>query len=185
MAFFRDIVEIEPSLIYVGLYRNGKIGSGSVFEGNVLRDRWVKHIATCSMRGANVGIGRRTVQAMSLDPCHDLAALGDPRVANLIVGDTGCNAGENRALFAKERWSILGTASHEKILSHFSFSYVRLNSLQGLETDDEIRKRVNKAEEKVKMRLAPVCNGETMFGQHKTDVKQEQFEASARTALCQ
>jgi hypothetical protein len=181
--FFKETVESKPNLIYVGLFRNGKIGSGPVFEGNVLKTRWIKHIATCSLRGEKVGIGSRTAQLMRLDPEHPLSSLGDPRVADIIVKDTGCNAGENRTLFAKERWSTLGKASRREILSYFSFSYVRLNALHGLETDDDIRKRICNAENEVKKRLAPVCNRETIFGQHSTDVTKEQFEAAARVAL--
>lgn len=181
--FFKVAAEQAPSLIYVGLYRNGKIGSGPVFGGNVLRDRWVKHIATCSMRGANVGIGKRTAQTMRLDPDHDFAALGEPNVAELIVKDTGCNAGENRALFAKGQWSVLRDATGKDILPLFSFSYVRLSAFHGVEGDDGIRRRVSAAEDRVKKDLAPICNGETLLGQHKTDVTPEQFETSATLAL--
>jgi hypothetical protein len=181
--FFKETSESKPNLIYVGLFRNGKIGSGPVFEGNVLKTRWIKHIATCSLRGEKVGIGARTAQLMRLDPEHPLSSLGDPHVADVIVKDTGCNAGENRTLFAKEHWSTLGKASQKEILSFFSFSYVRLNSLQGLETDDDIRKRIGNAEEEVKLLLAPVCNRETYFGQHSIDVTKNQFESAARAAL--
>jgi hypothetical protein len=181
--FFKVTAAQPPSLIYVGLYRNGKVGSGTVFGGNVLRDRWVKHIATCSMRGANVGIGRRTAQTMRLDPDHDFAALGEPNVAELIVKDTGCNAGENRALFAKGHWSVLRDATGKDILSRFSFSYVRLSAFLVEENDDDIRRRVSAAEDRVKMDLAPICNGETLLGQHRTDVTPAQFERSATRAL--
>jgi hypothetical protein len=181
--FFKETVESKPNLIYVGLFRNGHIGSGPVFEGNVLKTRWIKHIATCSLRGGKVGIGARTAQLMRLDPEHPLSALGAPRVADIIVKDTGCNAGENRTLFAKEHWSTLGKASRKEILSYFSFSYVRLNSLQGLETDDDIRQRIGNAEEEVKMLLAPVCNRETYFGKHSTDITKDLFEAAASAAL--
>jgi len=181
--FFKASAEQAPSLIYVGLYRNGQVGSGPVFGGNVLRDRWVKHIATCSMRGANVGIGKRTAQRMRLDPDHDFAALGQPNVAELIVKDTGFNAGENRALFAKGQWSVLRDATGEDILQLFSFSYVRLSAFHGTESDDQIRRRVSAAEDRVKIDLAPICNGETLLGQHRTDVTPEQFEVSATFAL--
>ena len=181
--FFKVSADQAPSLIYVGLYRNGKLGSGPIFGGNVLRDRWVKHIATCSMRGANVGIGQRTAQTMRLDPDHDFAALGEPNVAGLIVKDTGCNAGENRALFAKGQWSVLRDATGQDILPLFSFSYVRLSAFHGVESDDDIRRRVSAAENRVKKDLAPICNGETLLGQHRTDVTPKQFETSATLAL--
>lgn len=119
--FFKTDTVNEPSLIYVGLYRNGKIGSGEVFGGNVLLDRWVKHIATCSMRGANMGIGKRTAQLMRLlETGHPFHSLGDPDVAELIVRDRGCNAGENRVLFAKEHWPKLENASREELLTLFN-----------------------------------------------------------------
>lgn len=183
-VFFKAEADSAPKLIYVGLFKNGKIGSGSAFEGSVLRDRWVKHIATCSLRGHNLGIGQRTAKySRIILGTHPLAALGHPDVANAIVRDRGCNAGENRVTFASRNWDRLvgmGTEVHHL----FSFSYVRIGGLRFNEDDDDIRRVVEASEKRLKTILSPICNGETPLSDHLPHVEIAEFERIAASLLC-
>jgi hypothetical protein len=184
-VFFKGASGLTPKLIYVGLFRNGNIGSGTAFEGNILRDRWVKHIATCSMRGHNVGIGQRTARiAKIILGTHPLAALGHPDVANAIVRDRGCNAGENRVIFARNNWDVLD-AEGKDIIDRFTFSYVRIQAPLGNENDDNVREVVAASEKKLKTSLLPICNGETPLNGGDSYVEMEEFEHMAVKFLSQ
>lgn len=181
--FFKKSSDLPPKLIYVGLFRNGNKGSGTPFEGNILRDRWVKHIATCSMRGHNVGIGKRTARIAEIVLAkHPLAALGHPDVADAIVRDRGCNAGENRVLFARDNWDYLNGEGQE-VLRRFSFSYVRIQAPLINEHDDSIRKVVAVSEKTLKTKFLPICNGETPLGGHTSNVEMAEFERIALALL--
>ncbi|MBF9061113.1 hypothetical protein HKCCSP123_18185 [Rhodobacterales bacterium HKCCSP123] len=183
--FFDAEKSPAPGLIYVGLFHNGKTGSGTPFGGNILRTRWEKHIATCSMRGSNVGISSRTARSLlALQDSHPLRAMGAPSVADVIVRDRGCNAGENRVFFARDNWAILGQAEGDRLLSRFSFSYVRLTSGLAHDDDDDIRRVVGRAEERLKRAFAPICNFETRVGHHRSGIAVGEFVEAARTALC-
>ena len=98
--FYRTDVHADPSLIYVGLYKNGN--TGPVFGGNIVADRWDKHIATCSARGKNIGISERTAQSLrALPEPHELQSIADPSISEILVRDRGCQAGENKIFFSK------------------------------------------------------------------------------------
>jgi predicted RecB family nuclease len=181
--FFTGGQGATPHLIYVGLFRNGRKGSGTAFGGNVLRDRWIKHIATCSMRGYNVGIGKRTARvAAAILGEHPLAALGHPDAEQAIVRDRGCNAGENRVLFAKIHWPLL-KGEGNTVIARFTFSYVRIQAPLDGESDDDVREVVAKSENKLKRLFAPICNGETAVHQHRSDVDIDEFERTAEALL--
>lgn len=182
--FFDDGNSPAKSLIYVGLFHNGKKGSGTPFGGNILRARWEKHIATCSMRGNKVGISSRTARSLlALQDDHPLRAMSALSVADIIVRDQGCNAGENRVFFARENWASLGDADGNSILSRFSFSYVRLTAGLAHENDDDIRSVIRSAENRLKRAFAPICNFETRIGHHRSGVTINEFVEAAHTAL--
>jgi hypothetical protein len=183
--FFDDGNSPAPGLIYVGLFHNGKKGSGTPFGGNILRTRWEKHIATCSIRGTNVGISSRTARSLlALQDDHPVRAMSAPSVADAIVRDRGCNAGENRVFFAKENWASIGDAEGDRLLSRFSFSYVRLTARLDHEDDDDIRGVIGSAEGRLKRALAPICNFETRVGHHQSGITVHEFVEAAHNALC-
>ena len=180
--FYRTDVHADPSLIYVGLFKNGN--DGPVFEGNIVAARWDKHIATCSARGKNIGIAKRTAQSLrALPEPHELQSIADPGISESLVRDTGCVASENRIFFAKKHWDFLGDADGEELLSRFSFSYVRLKPGASGETDAAIRNVIKNAEENVVGQFAPYCNYQTKRGQHASNVTMSEFEELAELEL--
>lgn len=180
--FYRTDVHADPSLIYVGLFKNGN--DRPVFEGNIVAARWNNHIAAFSARGKNIGISERTAQSLrALPEPHELQSIADPSISEILVRDRGCQAGENKIFFSKKHWDFLGDTDGEELLSRFSFSYVQLKSGASGEMDGAIRNVIENAEKNVIKHLAPYCNYQTKRGQHASNVTMSEFEELAELEL--
>ena len=97
--------------------------------------------------------------------------------------ETECKAGENSVFFAKEHWKFLRICDGEKLLSRFSFSYVRLEPGASGETNGAIRKVIKNAKKNVVKWLAPYCNYQTQRGQYTSNVTMSEFEELAALEL--
>lgn len=154
-------VAYEGRAIYIGKF----LGTAkNPAEGNILPIRWLKHLASFSMRGHQLSIStgalnRFILDTTDMDPVNALRHA-DP---NLITRDQGCMASYNRVMFAAQKWADF-QRNPETFLNKFELGYVQLDAKEiEPRVISEIRKEVSAAEATARKRFQLCCNGESDF----------------------
>lgn len=159
---------LDGRLFYVGIFA----GAGTPDKGNVINERWRKHVGGMTLRGEKVTLcesGLETIAREGLDSELARAILAArPRMSK----DRGLQTNINKFRFADRHWRRF-RGLDDRLLERFQFSYVRFADggvLAGV--GKEVVKHHLAAVEKAIVRtLRPPCNkdsgktdGETRHG---------------------
>ena len=131
---FNDSDEYNKEIIYIGKYMPHD-------KGNVITDRWIKHIATFTNRGHKLGgFGKERTRNKKNTKYLILEKLEneDKKINDIIqrikkegrTQDTGCSTSVKRLEFAYKYWGTFKVDKpdfKEKVLPKFQFYYMQLN----------------------------------------------------------
>lgn len=148
----------DDSLLYVGKYQGKK---SDPFAGDVVRDRWAKHLATITCRGKSLSMSKKTLSitrreisgslskaslATSLLDCDD----------DVTVTDRGCVTSLPRVRFALRNWDQFSD-DLQQTLNRFTFAYLSVDRAEA-NLNSKIRQRVSELEELLIEYLQPELN---------------------------
>lgn len=150
-------------VIYVGLYRPQK--------GNIIADRWGRHLQTITGRGYNIGLGGRNPEARRDELLDSVSADGLRQAIEYSYlhsreeryKDTGYNTTPNRLRFASENWDIFGQDESARILRSMNFWLFRIRVAA---TQEAAAKDVKAIEKSVLGSYKPVCNKQYIHSAH-------------------
>lgn len=155
---------ITGTCIYVGAMddRVFYLGKYQPMNGNIINDRFARHLQTVTGRGADIGFGGRNNPGQRLQRL--LAGVSDEHLRSALVSayetdrwrfkDTGCNTSPNRLRFASACWAIFGT-NDQAILNRLSFTLIRMAPAAG---QAEARRRISLVEQRLLGEFQPLCN---------------------------
>ena len=111
----------DRNLFYIGIFA----GIGRPTNGNVARERWIRHVAAMSFRGQGVTIGERALEQIARDAASDLGTLllvADRTRISRTAGALQAQYGMFR--FAARHWDDFAVLD-EAMLARFAFVYLR------------------------------------------------------------
>lgn len=131
---FNDPDKYNEEIIYIGKYM-------PYGRGNVITDRWIKHIATITNRGHRVGgFGNEYIRNKENPKYPTLRVIdkNDEHIDEIFlliekagrIQDTGCSTSVKRLEFATDKWKTFkGSIENfrEGVLPKFKFLYMQLN----------------------------------------------------------
>lgn len=151
------LISWEGEVIYIGKYQPT--------SGNIVADRWARHLETITFRGSSLGFGKTRNPAKRAKKLIEAAA--DQRLAEIIISTltiepsrfsvTGYNTSENRVRFAGSKWNYLEKASEANILEHFQFSLFKIKPADSIA---EAEKQISLIEVDTLKTFNPCCNKE-------------------------
>jgi len=151
-------------VVYLGMYRK--------INGNIIQDRWGRHLQTITGRGFNIGLGgqsnpnrRQTVLLNSIQAPELRKAIENAYSYSLNdrFRDTGYSTTPNRLRFASENWDSFGTANDREILDSLTFWFLRIRLPNN---SDDAAKEVKTVEKSILKQFKPVCNREYKHSYH-------------------
>jgi len=148
------MISLGRQVAYLGKYQPA--------NGDIIADRWSRHLQTITARGYDIGLGGRSAEArLSVL----LAGVGNPDLRQVLLEvfrhdrgrfrDTGYNTSPNRLRFASDNWDFFGSAAPRQLLDEISFT---LLPLQTANPDSEARAAVTAIERLVLQQTRPCCN---------------------------
>ena len=154
-------VSYRGQAIYLGKF----LGTESnPFSGDLQRIRWERHIASLTMRGHKVSLGKRVLSKLRKES-RGCALASDLCQADLstMTHYRGYHASYNRVRFAAQYWNAL-QGDPAEFLHHFDFGYVRFepHEFEG-QSNVSIWDLVSTAEKRTREQLRLCCNGESDF----------------------
>lgn len=154
------LISFGAEVIYIGKYQ--PIG------GNIIVDRWLRHLETITMRGRRVGFGgsknaaRRLASLLQHVSSRDLRTLLEQHYEDRFK-DTGVVTSKNRLGFADENWQYFSQPCDDSILSRFS---IRLLRLTNTSSQSSASTAVSSIEKLVLKSIKPRCNKEFSIKLH-------------------
>lgn len=145
-------------VVYIGMYRP--------IAGNIINDRWGRHLQTITGRGYNIGLGGKNNSTARRANLLDGVEVSELREAidhafkyslKDRFRDTGYSTTPNRLRFASENWSFFGPANGNNVLDNLTFS---LFSIRLQSNSEEASREVESIEKKVLKQFKPICNAE-------------------------
>lgn len=144
----------DETLLYIGKFQGKK---DIPFGGNVVRERWVRHMGTLTLRGRPVSMPGQSINRLANFDCHHPAVVGILGAdRNVMSKGRGCVSSFNRALFAMQHWDTFSRLD-QQALGRFQFLYAQVQP--SAVSEDWIRKAVSDLEHDLVARLQPPCNG--------------------------
>lgn len=143
------LIRYDRTIIYIGKYMPHE-------KGNVITDRWIKHIATITNRGYRVGgFGNEKIHKKENPKYRTLKDIEtkDAGINNIVhiikesgrVEDTGFSTSVKRLAFAKDNWHTFKeqdkTNFEENVLPKFQFHYMQLNGHKEGEIPDSVKEK--------------------------------------------
>lgn len=150
-------VSFDREVIYLGKYQPYE-------RGNILNDRWIRHIETLTLRGNRVGFNGTSNPSAKLNQLlqevrsADLAA-GLRQACPLRFKDTGVVTTPSKIRFADQRWDRFSKSTPQEIFDGFEFS---LMHLEGLTSTEEAKAVVTGIENSLLQRFNPPCNSDAV-----------------------
>ena len=152
------LISYRQEVVYLGKYRPD--------EGQIVDDRWGRHLQTITGRGHQIGLGgarnsqarlNKFLQAVASESLRQALcnALEHSRLERFR--DTGCNTTPNRLRFASDCWAHFGTAGPETIMQDFEFRLLQIRSPQ---EEALARSMIGDMEVDLLKQWHPVCNKE-------------------------
>ena len=161
----------QEEIVYLGLFRP--------LAGDIVADRWVRHLQTITWRGARIGLGPirqgRTPAKIARRRDNLLGAANHPALQAVIRAaydydqearytSTGNDTSVNRTRFASEHWEEFSTATLHSLLDNFAIDLVRMR----LPPDQKTAKReIEEIERRLLATYKPVCNHQYKVKAHK------------------
>lgn len=151
-------------VVYIGKYQP--------LLGNILNDRWLRHLETMTLRGNRVGFGGAKSPAIRLQ--RILCQVSDPGLRASLMAfleaqgatrfrDTGVVTSVNRVGFANEFWDVFRQHHDHGILSNFEFRLLRIG---GVLSQADASSAVSAIEKAVLATIKPRCNKEFSLERH-------------------
>ncbi len=149
------LITYQETIIYIGKYMPYN-------KGNVITERWLKHIATITNRGHKVGGFGKEMILNKVNPKYEILKKfvfeekSIDTVMKLIKEakrsqDTGFSTSIKRLEFAEDKWNIFQEKNpkifEEIVLSKFQFHYIQLNKYKKGDIT-ELYDRLESVEEK-------------------------------------
>lgn len=146
-------VSFNCEVIYLGKYQPYQ-------RGNILNDRWIRHIEALTLRGSRVGFNGTSNALAKLN-----RLLRDVRSGELAAGlrdacperfrDTGVVTTPSKLRFADQHWERFSKSTPQEIFDGFEFS---LMHLEGVSSSEEAKALVTNVENRLLERFSPLCN---------------------------
>lgn len=133
-------------------------------SGNIINDRWGRHLQTITGRGFNIGLGgkknpsnRRKILLEGIEAPELREAINHAYSYSLDdrFRDTGYSTTPNRLRFANENWKLFSPMNGNDILGNFTFWLFRIRPPINSE---EAKREVAAIEKQVLQQFKPVCN---------------------------
>lgn len=153
---------LDDRLIYVGSYL-GAGREGAHFTGDVATSRWWTHIGAITARGSRVHITRGSLKALAQSPGPDhpmVAGLLGASEPDLLQKDQGNLAPLRRLQFAGAQGARLfdSAVQPDEVLKRFTFVYSRITAPPRGVSSQNLKSRVETAEQGLIARYSPACN---------------------------
>lgn len=160
----------QREIIYLGLYRP--------MAGDVITDRWTRHLQTITWRGARIGLGpapkERTAEKIRRRRDKLLAVIDNQALQTTLrvahdhdvdarFTSTGNDTSVNRTRFAAEHWSEFSSVTEDSLLDHFAFDLIRMRLPADQATADL---HVKEIERRLLRSIKPVCNSQFRVEAH-------------------
>ena len=146
----------DGRLFYIGIFA----GTGPSKRGNVIRERWRKHLGGMTLRGRNVTICNTDVQRISAR--NDRGQLGQAilnATRAVMIKDKGLQTTYCKYKFANEHWEAFEWFN-AATLKRFQFAFVRCNPEHafGQLSKPTLKAALESIEHKLVVALEPPCN---------------------------
>lgn len=166
------LISSNEEVVYIGSYKPT--------NGNIIADRWGRHLQTITGRGYNIGLGgksspearrQKLIQSITADTLQEAVRNAHDHSCAERFKDTGYSTTPNRLRFASENWITFETAEDEKILQPLTFTLLRIKTPA---TQTEADHKVIEIERLLLQKHIPICNKEynhikhNQFRQHNT-----------------
>lgn len=149
------IVCFDGKPLYLGKYLGLK---ADPFSGNILKLRWIKHLATLTLRGKRISLSKRTQDIVSaLDDENVIIQAFRNGVQELIHNDRGCVTTAPRLIFANDNWQDFLSLDNS-IISRFTFTYLQLQPSVERTNVAQIREHISSAEVNLLIKHPLKCN---------------------------
>lgn len=180
LCFRRQPLDAERSAAIAGtgiylIARGAEVaylGKYQPADGNIIADRWGRHLQTITARGYNIGLGGKHAESRL---AAILQAVDHPRLRQVLQAaydhdrqrfrDTGYTTSPNRLRFAGEHWDHFGEAAPERLLDGMGFILLRMRPAG---SPTLAKKEATAIEKQVLLRFRPVCNDEYRHELHAT-----------------
>jgi hypothetical protein len=156
------LISRGEEVVYLGKYQPQ--------DGNIIADRWGRHLQTITARGFNIGFGNGDPNKRRISL---LDAVDHPNLCDVLNAafndqakrfrDTGVSTTPNRLRFASENWDFFSCATPEKMQNAVTFRFIRIRSAQ---SQAEAKREVSDIEKRVLLQFKPCCNNEYKHSIH-------------------
>ena len=161
------LIKYKKEIIYIGKYM-------PYGKGNVITDRWLKHIATITNRGHRVcGFEKKNKKYELLEKIGFLVEKGIDKYKAFVLKAGRMEGGDystsvKRLAFAKDNWHTFKeqdkTNFEKNVLPKFQFHYMQLNGHKEGEIPDSVKTKeyyenlASLVETYLLWKYNPVCN---------------------------
>jgi len=148
------------------------LGSYRPMNGDILADRFERHLETITGRGYRIGLGGKANPNKRKDDLLSAIAAPDLRQAILSAfdhsrdarfKDTGVNTTPNRLRFASENWQLFGAEHSSRILAPLTIQLLRIRPAA---SQEQASREVRTIEKMVLETNKPLCNKEYLHSLH-------------------
>ena len=190
------LITYKEEIIYIGKYM-------PYGKGNVITDRWIKHIATITNRGHRVGgFGNekiRNKENLKYPTLKDIEKK-DEHIDNILelikkagrIHDTGFSISVKRLAFAEKNWNSFKEQREkyfeENVLPKFQFHYMQLNGYKegkipaSVKIKEYYENLASLVETYLLWKYNPVCNSNEGFNK-KDDISPSKIETEINSFL--
>lgn len=164
------LISMDNEVIYLGSYRP--------MNGDIITDRWARHLQTITWRGASIGLGPASTEP-SIEAIgrrrENLLAVIDHQGLQAVVKcayahdrdarfrSTGNDTSVNRTRFATKHWDSFSAATADTLLASFAFDLFRMHLPADQPTADAWIRNV---ERRLLDNIKPVCNSQYRVQMH-------------------
>lgn len=142
-------------VLYIGKYQPK--------NGNVIGDRWIKHLTTISIRGSGIGFGSefKYKKLSKVVENKDLKRILTKAITNnrreIFFRDSGKTTSINRIRYASHNWKDINKLTKDDFLNFFTIhAYIYESDFK----QDQINKTISNIERSILEKMQPPCNKE-------------------------
>ena len=148
-------ISAEGIVLYIGKYQPK--------NGNVIGDRWIKHLTTISIRGSGIGFGSEckykklsnAIEDKDLKKILKRAILNEGK--EIFFRDSGKTTSINRLRYASNNWKDIKKLTKDNFFNFFTIhAYIYGSNSE----QNQINKTISNIERSVLGKMQPPCNKE-------------------------
>lgn len=148
-------ISADGIVLYIGKYQ--------LKNGNVIGDRWIKHLITISIRGSGIGFGSefKYKKLSNIVEDKDLKRILKKAITNkrkeIFFRDSGKTTSINRLRYASHNWKNIKKLTKDDFLNFFTIhAYIYESDSE----QNQINKTISNIERSVLEKMQPPCNKE-------------------------